>query len=318
MSVQIARYMHNEQIAWGVVHGHRIAPLRGSYQSTRHFIRHGLDEAWSTTAHDATVELDDVVLLSPVTQDQQFVCQGTNYASHVRESGMDPSRIGFNTLFTKAPSSLTSAHADVPRPRHVRLLDYELELGLVVRRPLREATRVDPNQLHEWLAGITIVNDISARDVQLPQTQFYKGKSYRGFGPTGPFLVLLSPAEWLRWPELRMRLAVNGRVRQDAYCGDMIFKPHQTLTELSGLHDLGPGDLIATGTPAGCAARAPGKLALWLMKHMLSEQTKWELFIKKGLTNPSYLQPGDLIQATIRTEDGHIDLGEQRNRIVAA
>jgi 2-keto-4-pentenoate hydratase/2-oxohepta-3-ene-1,7-dioic acid hydratase in catechol pathway len=318
MSVQIARYLHDEQIAWGVVHGTRIAPLQGSYASTRDFIRDGLDEAWSLTGHDAVLDIDAVTLLSPVTTDQQFVCQGINYASHVRESGMDPSRIGFNTLFTKAPSCLTSARADVARPRHVRLLDYELELGLVMRRPLHEATSIRPDQLHEWLAGVTIVNDISARDVQLPQAQFYKGKSYRGFGPTGPFLVLLSPAEWLRWPELRMRLAVNGRVRQDAYCGDMIFKPDQTLTEISGLHDLGPGDLIATGTPAGCAARAPGKLALWLMKHVLSEQTKWKLFIKKGLANPAYLQPGDLIQATIRTEDGRIDLGEQRNRIVAA
>jgi 2-keto-4-pentenoate hydratase/2-oxohepta-3-ene-1,7-dioic acid hydratase in catechol pathway len=98
----------------------------------------------------------------------------------------------------------------------------------------------------------------------------------------------------------------------------MIFKPHQTLTELSGLHDVGIGDLIATGTPAGCAARAPGKFAMWVMKHVLSEQTKWRLFIKKGLANPAYLQPGDLIRATIQTEDGRIDLGEQRNRIVAA
>jgi 2-keto-4-pentenoate hydratase/2-oxohepta-3-ene-1,7-dioic acid hydratase in catechol pathway len=318
MSVQIARYTHGDQIAWGVVYGNRIAPLHGTYASTGHFVRHGLEEAWSRTADEAVLDMDDVTLLSPVTADQQFVCQGTNYASHVRESGMDPSRIGFNTLFTKAPSSLTSARADVTRPRHVRLLDYELELGLVVRRPLHEATSIGPDQLHEWLAGVTIVNDISARDVQLPQAQFYKGKSYRGFGPTGPFLVLLSPAEWRRWPELRMRLAVNGRVRQDAHCDDMIFKPHQTLTELSGLHDLGPGDLIATGTPAGCAARAPGKLALWLMKHVLSEQTKWKLFIRKGLANPAYLQPGDLIQANIRTEDGRIDLGEQRNRIVAA
>jgi 2-keto-4-pentenoate hydratase/2-oxohepta-3-ene-1,7-dioic acid hydratase in catechol pathway len=318
MSVSIVRYMHQQQVAWGVVHGSYIAPLRGSYGSTRDFIRDGMDEAWSSTPGQAVLDLDEVTLLSPITADQQFLCQGTNYASHVRESGMDPSRIGFNTIFTKAPSSLTSAHADVARPRHVRLLDYELELGLVMRRPLNDATTVGPGDLHKWLAGVTIVNDISARDVQLPQTQFYKGKSYRGFGPAGPFLVLLSPEEWLRWPELRMRLAVNGRLRQDAHCGDMIFKPHQTLTELSGLHDLGPGDLIATGTPAGCAARAPGKLALWLMKHLMSEQLKWKLFIKKGMANPAYLQPGDLIEASIRTADGRIDLGEQRNRIVAA
>jgi 2-keto-4-pentenoate hydratase/2-oxohepta-3-ene-1,7-dioic acid hydratase in catechol pathway len=318
MSVQIARYMHEGDIRWGVVHGELIAPLPERYPGTADFIREGLDEAWASSGGEATLPLHAVGLLSPVTPDQQFLCQGINYASHVRESGMDPSRIGFNTIFTKAPSSLAPAHADVVRPRHVRLLDYEVELGLVMRRPLNEPTNVGPDQLHEWLAGVTIVNDISARDVQLPQTQFYKGKSYRGFGPTGPYLVLLNPAEWKRWPQLRMRLAVNGKPRQDAHCGDMLFKPHQTLTELSGLHDLGPGDLIATGTPAGCAARAPGKLALWMMKHVLSEQTKWKLFIKKGLANPAYLQPGDLIEAAIRTDDGKIDLGEQRNRIVAA
>jgi 2-keto-4-pentenoate hydratase/2-oxohepta-3-ene-1,7-dioic acid hydratase in catechol pathway len=318
MSVQIVRYQHEQRTAWGVVHGHRIAPLQGDYASTRDFIEKGMDAAWSTTAADAVLALDQVALLSPITTDQQFLCQGINYASHVRESGMDPSKIGFNTIFTKASSCLSPADADVARPRHVRLLDYELELGLVMRRPLREPTSIGPGELHEWLAGVTIVNDISARDIQLPQTQFYKGKSYRSFGPTGPFLVLLSPSEWQRWPELRMQLSVNERLRQDAYCGDMIFKPHQTLTELSGLHDLGPGDLIATGTPAGCAARAPGKLAMWLMKHVLSEQAKWKLFIKKGTANPAYLQPGDLIRATIRTEDGRIDLGEQRNRIVTA
>jgi 2-keto-4-pentenoate hydratase/2-oxohepta-3-ene-1,7-dioic acid hydratase in catechol pathway len=318
MSVQVVRYLLDGSPAWGVVHGTRIAPLRAAGATTADFIRTGLDEAWGSTADHAVLDLAAVTLLSPVTENQQFLCQGINYASHVRESGMDPARIGFNTIFTKAPSSLTAADADVPRPRHVRLLDYEVELGLVMRRPLRQATTIGHNDLHEWLAGVTIVNDISARDVQLPQTQFYKGKSYRGFGPTGPFLVLLSPAEWKRWPELRMRLTVNGTPRQDAYCGDMIFKPHQTLTELSGLHDVGIGDLIATGTPAGCAARAPGKFAMWMMKHVLSEQTKWRLFIKKGLTNRAYLQPGDLIRATIQTEDGRIDLGEQRNRIVAA
>ena len=317
MAIQVARYIHDGQQGWGVVHDRRIAPLAGTYASTADFVRDGITEAQLSKHEDASLPLEQVTLLSPITEDRQFICQGINYASHVRDSGMDPDKIGFNTIFTKAPSCLAPADTDVVRPAHVRLLDYEVELGLVLRRPLTQAQEIQPDQLHEWLAGVTIVNDISARDVQLPQVQFYKGKSYRTFGPTGPFLVLLSASEWRRWPELRMRLNVNGQPRQEAYCSDMIFKPHQTLTELSALHDLHPGDLIATGTPAGCAARAPNKLQMWILRHLLSEQTKWRMFIRKGMSNPAYLQPGDTMTASIRTDDGAIDLGEQRNRIVA-
>lgn len=318
MSVQVVRYMHEGETSWGVVHGRHIAPLPRRYASTADFINEGSDHAWRSTSAQATLALDEVRLLAPITDDRQFICQGINYASHVRESGMDPAKIGFNTLFTKASSCLVAADADVERPVHVRLLDYEVELGLVVRRPLTAGTSVMPHELHKWLAGVTIVNDVSARDVQLPQTQFYKGKSYRTFGPVGPYLVLLDKDDWMRWPQLRMRLHVNGQLRQDAYCGDMIFKPHQTLSEISALHDLRPGDLIATGTPAGCAMRAPGKLVMWVFKHLLSDQDKWRLFINKGMSNPAYLQPGDTMTTAIRTDDGAIDLGEQNNRIRAA
>lgn len=317
MAVQVVRYEQDGMSNWGVLCGQMIAPLANQYHSTADFVREGLDAAWAITPDQATIPLAAVTLLSPVTSDRQFICQGINYASHVRESGMDPDKIPFNTIFTKAPSSLTSALADVVRPANVRLLDYEVELGLVMRRAVTEPVTVAPDQLHEWLAGVTIVNDISARDVQLPQVQFYKGKSYRGFGPTGPCLLLLTPAEWKRWPELRMRLHVNGQLRQESFCGDMIFKPYQTLTELSAMHDLQPGDLIATGTPAGCAARAPGKLVMWLMRHVMSDATKWRLFIGKGMSNPAYLKPDDVMTASIRTDDGALDLGEQRNRVVA-
>ncbi|MGE6493079.1 fumarylacetoacetate hydrolase family protein [Cupriavidus metallidurans] len=318
MAVKVIRYIHGGEPSWGVVHDRRIAPLSCGAASTADFVANDLEAAWRSTPDQATLPLDGVSLLPTITSDRQFLCQGINYASHVRESGMDPDKIGFNTLFTKAPSCLAPADTDVMRPAHVRLLDYEIELGLVVRKPLTGAVHVGPDQLHEFLAGVTIVNDISARDIQLPQAQFYKGKSYRSFGPVGPYLVLLDADEWRRWPDLHMRLHVNGQPRQDAYCGDMIFKPHQTLAELSVLHDLQPGDLVATGTPAGCAARAPGKLAMWVSRHVLSEATKWRAFIKKGLSNPAYLQPGDIMTASIRTDDGAIDLGEQRNQVVAA
>jgi 2-keto-4-pentenoate hydratase/2-oxohepta-3-ene-1,7-dioic acid hydratase in catechol pathway len=98
----------------------------------------------------------------------------------------------------------------------------------------------------------------------------------------------------------------------------MLHKPAKTLTELSALQDLDAGDLLATGTPAGCAAKAPGRLAQFVARHFVSEANKWKLFIKGGLRNPLYLQPDDVLQLSIRTDDGQIDLGEQRSRVVVA
>jgi 2-keto-4-pentenoate hydratase/2-oxohepta-3-ene-1,7-dioic acid hydratase in catechol pathway len=317
MPITLVRYAQQFVPRWGVLFDGHIAPLNTDAASTGELLDNAWNALWSLRPEQATIPLDEVHLLAPVTDRQQFICQGVNYRSHLAESGLREENFPFNTLFTKAPSCITSADAPVVRPAHVQLLDYEIELGLVMRRALPAGTQVGPDDLSQWLAGVTIVNDLSARDVQLPQGQFYKGKSYRGFGPVGPGLVLLTPQEWARWPELHMRLSVNGQLRQDAYCAEMIHQPAATLTEIAALHDLQPGDLIATGTPAGCAARAPGKLAMFVLKHLVSEATKWRLFIGKGRNNPAYLRPGDRIEASIRTDDGHIDLGAQTTRITA-
>ena len=317
MALSVIRFEYDNACRWGVLFDQLIAPLAGDYADTGELLRRALPELRRLSRSQAMLRLDEVALMSPITTNQQFICQGVNYASHVRESGMDPSRITFNTIFTKASSCLTGANANVVRPSHVRLLDYEIELGIVMGRDMTRAETVACDRLHEYLAGVTIVNDISARDVQHTQAQFYKGKSYRSFGPTGPVLLLLDTAEWQRWPQLHMRLGVNGTARQDTYCSDMIYAPHQTLTELSGLQNLYAGDLIATGTPGGCAAKAPGKLVYFVMRHFMSDATKWKLFIQKGQSNPLYLRPGDEVSASIRTDDGALDLGEQYNRVVS-
>lgn len=307
----VVRYAVDGTPNWGVQFGSSIAPLGIGAVGTSRLLAEHLDRLWSVAPAEATLPRERVQLLAPVTTDRQFICQGVNYRSHVEESGLKLADFPFNTIFTKAPSCITAADAPVVRPRHVQLLDYEIELGLVLKRDLPAGTLVGPDDLGQWLAGVTIVNDLSARDVQLPQGQFYKGKSYRGFGPVGPGLVLLTADEWKRWPELHMRLAVNGQPRQDAYCREMIFAPAPTLTELASMHDMRAGDLIATGTPAGCAARAPGRLAMFVLRHLVSDATKWRLFIQKNLANPAYLRPGDRLSLTIRTDDGAIDLGEQ-------
>lgn len=314
----LLRYIADDTPEWGVQFGPAIAPLGTGDIATGRLLAAHWDRIWSVQPSQATLPRERVRLLAPVTADQQFICQGVNYRSHVEESGLKLADFPFNTIFTKAPSCITAADAPVARPRHVQLLDYEIELGLVLRRDLPEGAKVDPSDLGAWLAGVTIVNDLSARDVQLPQGQFYKGKSYRGFGPVGPGLVLLTREEWARWPELHMRLAVNGQPRQDAYCREMIHAPAATLAELAALHEVHAGDLIATGTPAGCAVRAPGKLAMFVLKHLVSDATKWRLFIGKGLANPAYLRPGDRLSLAIRTDDGAIDLGEQTTVITAA
>jgi len=313
----VIRYQHDGAPAWGVLFGQHIAPLGVAAASTGQLLDEHWDRLWSLSESQATLPRRQVQLLAPVTSRQQFICQGVNYRSHVEESGLQLDDFPFNTLFTKAPSCITPADAPVVRPGHVQLLDYEIELGLVLRRALPHGTVVDPENLGAWLAGVTIVNDLSARDVQLPQGQFYKGKSYRGFGPVGPALVLLTPQEWARWPQLHMRLSVNGQLRQQAYCGEMIHGPAATLTELAALQDLEAGDLIATGTPAGCAARAPGRLVMFVLKHLVSEAGKWRLFIDKARKNPAYLRPGDRLSLSIRTDDGAIDLGEQTTLITA-
>jgi len=311
MARTLLRFIDAGTTRWGLQFGNLIAPLNVEAPTTADVLSRHWDLLWGVEASSASIPHEGVRLLPPVTTNQQFICQGVNYRSHVLESGLRVEDFPFNTLFTKASSCITAADAPVARPSHVRLLDYEIELGLVLRQAMPRQARIDPDDLGQWLAGVTIVNDLSARDVQLPQGQFYKGKSYRGFGPVGPGIVLLSPDEWKQWPQLRMRLAVNGQVRQDAYCSEMIHPPASTLSELASLQDLHAGDLIATGTPAGCAVRAPGKAAMFVIRHFLSDRIKWRMFIGKNASNPAYLQPGDRIHASIRTDDGRIDLGHQ-------
>lgn len=319
MPIDVVHYAHAGALHWGVRRGDRIAPLAGEFATTGDFLRHGAAAARALAAAGGAGEiaLADVALRSPITANQQFICQGINYRSHLRESGLDPDRADFNMLFRKASSCLAPADTDIVRPAHVRLLDYEVEIGLVIGTEVRAARRVAPGDLADLVAALVLVDDVSARDVQLPQGQFYKGKSYRTFGPVGPYLTLVDAADLARFAELRLRLWVNDELRQDALASDMVHQPAATLTELSALQDLFPGDLIATGTPGGCALQAPGRAAQ-LLGRLLPEHLRWASFVRMNAGNPRFLSPGDRVRASARTDDGAIDLGEQSNRIVAA
>jgi 2,4-didehydro-3-deoxy-L-rhamnonate hydrolase len=318
MAINVLHYRHDGRDSWGVARHGAILPL-GEFATTGDFLRQGAGRAreLAETGGAGGPREDQVEILSPVTQNQQFVCQAINYRDHMIESGIDPDHQPYNVFFRKASSCIAPPHTDVVRPAHVTLLDYEIELGLVIGCELRGERSIATGDLHEVVAALVIVNDVSARDVQLPQGQFYKGKSYRTFGPVGPYLTLVDRADLARLEQLHLRLWVNDEVRQDSYASGLVFKPAPTLSEMSGLQDLFPGDLIATGTPSGCAVRAPNK-AVMMISNLLPPQVRWRAFLRAGASNPRYLKPGDRMRASIRTDDGAIDLGEQRNLIVQA
>ena len=261
-----------------------------------------------------TVPIDSLELVSPLTTPCRVVAQMTNYASHVKDAGMNPETIPL-TFFRKSSASITGPFDDIIKPPHVRLLDYEVEIGLVVGRDIPVGTAISEANLSDFVAGLVVTNDVSARDIQLPQTQFYEAKSYPTFTPVGPALVLLDAGEFKRFGDLRLGLKVNGELRQNMVVdGDMLYKPVQALQSLARFQDLAPGDVILTGTPVGTALSAPPK-PIEIIGSLLPPAVKWKAFFKRQAGNPKYLHDGDVVEAAIATDDGAIDLGAQRNRV---
>ncbi len=260
------------------------------------------------------VALDTLTLLSPVTRPCRVVAQMTNFASHVRDAGMDPKTIPL-TFFRKSSASISGPRDRIVKPGHVRFLDYEVEIGLVVGRDIAVGTTISERNIDECIAGLVVTNDVSARDIQLPQTQFYEAKSYPSFTPVGPALVLLEEGELARFGDLRLRLSVNGEQRQNALVdGDMLYRPLQALQSLSRFQDLAAGDLILTGTPVGTALSAPPK-PITMISNLLPPAVKWKAFFTSQSRNPKYLHDGDLVEASVATDDGAIDLGTQHTRV---
>ena len=259
----------------------------------------------------AGVPVETLDLVSPVTAPCRVVAQMTNFTSHVKDAGMDPKTVPL-TFFRKASGSINGPTDDIVKPAHVRFLDYEVEIGLVIGRELPVGTTLTESNLADYVAGLVVTNDVSARDVQLPKTQFYEAKSYPTFTPVGPSLVLLDAGELMRFGELRLQLSVNGEVRQNSVvAGDMIYRPLRTLQELTRFQRMDVGDLLLTGTPEGTALSAPAK-PIEIIGHLLPPALKWKAFFSSQAKNRKYLSEGDVVEATVATDDKAIDLGTQR------
>ena len=298
---------------WWVVSNGQANLVATDAATTRDLLadRAAIDAA--TRSGMTTVALADLELLSPVTAPCRVVAQLANYRSHAQESGLDPATL-LPTFFRKSSASITGPTADIVKPAHVRLLDYEIELGLVIGAPMSIGTRVTDADLPDLVAGIVVTNDVSARDVQLSKGQFFESKSYPTFTPVGPLLVLLDREDFVRLPNLRLQLSVNGVLRQDRSLTDMIVGPAQALSILSGFQPLEPGDLLLTGTPGGTALKAPPKI-VEKAAALLPPAIKWRIFFDKQAKVDAYLKAGDVITARVSSSDGAFDLGTQRSTV---
>ncbi len=208
-----------------------------------------LERAWQAggtgATRDSGIPIDQVELLAPVPRPGKIVAAGVNYQTHASEGGREAP--DHPVLFAKLTTSVVGHGAEIRwDPGLTQAVDFEAELAVVIGRTCR---RVDAASALDYVAGYTCLNDVSARDLQFSDRQFVRAKSLDTFCPIGPWLV--TPDEVGDPQALRIRSLVNGEVMQDASTSEMVFSVAQLISFCSQAFTLEPGDVIATGTPAG-------------------------------------------------------------------
>lgn len=285
--MRLATYETNGRTQIGAVENDEIINLSALAPDMLAFIK--LGAAGLTAAADLMasggerISLEAARRLAPIpTPRRNVMCLGLNYAAHAAESlrakGEALATASVPIVFTKATTAVTGPYDDITLDTAVtRQLDWEAELAIIIGS---EGKNILAEEAMRYVYGYTVLNDISARDLQLAGKQFFKGKSLDGSCPLGPVIVT---ADEIDPDDLRVTCRVNGVLKQDGRTSQMIFDIPATIAYLSLGMTLLPGDIIATGTPEGVGfARTP----------------------------PEFLQPGDMVICEIE------EIGEIRNRIV--
>jgi len=248
--MRLVNFRQGSRIGFGVERGGRIRPLEGSgYATDAEFLTGGdsaLQAARSLFDRSDAEEIptSDVQLLAPVLKPGKILCVGLNYRDHAIESNMPIPEVP--TIFLKLPNAVTGLDADIILPRNSIQPDYEAELAAVIGRGGKNI-RAEDWESH--VLGYTILNDVSARDVQLATSQWTLGKSFDTFAPIGPAIVT---TDEIRDPHsLDIKLSIDGELLQHSNTKHLIFKIPQLIAHLSSVITLEPGDIISTGTPAG-------------------------------------------------------------------
>ena len=189
--------------------------------------------------------LSAVRVLPPIPDPEKIVCIGLNYRKHAAEVGVDVDALpDVPTIFAKYPNALVADGATVRAP--TAKTDYEAEVAFVIGKRAKDVEEADAL---DYVAGYTLLNDLSARDLQGATPQWMPGKVFDGSAPCGPYLV--TPEEAGPPDRIGIRLTLNGEEMQSATTADLIFSIPALLSHLSGLMTLEPGDIVSTGTPEG-------------------------------------------------------------------
>lgn len=200
----------------------------------------------------ASYPLDGADFAPVVPHPSKVICVGHNYQNHIKEMGREMP--AYPTLFTKFADTLTGAFDDIEKPAETDALDWEVELVVVIGQEVR---RADETQAKAAIAGFTVMNDISVRDWQFRTVEWTQGKIWEASTPVGPYLVTPDEVGGLA-PALEVSTTVDGQVMQRDDTGTLLFDPVMLVQYVSTVITLRPGDLIATGTPAGVGhARDP-------------------------------------------------------------
>jgi 2-keto-4-pentenoate hydratase/2-oxohepta-3-ene-1,7-dioic acid hydratase in catechol pathway len=230
----------------GIVEGDEVVDLSASGvpgEPARALDAVGQEELTKLASEAPRLPLAEVRLLAPATP-RKYLAIALNYADHIAEMGMDAPEVP--VFFNKQVSCVVGPGADIHMPKVSTFLDYEAELAVVIGKRCRH---VPVERAQEAIAGYTCANDVSVRDWQGRAQTMTIGKSFDTHGPLGPWLV--TPDEVGDPQDLRVRCFVNGEPRQDASTAEMVFDCFQQVSHLSEAFTLEPGDVIATGTPAG-------------------------------------------------------------------
>ncbi len=186
----------------------------------------------------------DVRLGCPLCRPSKIICLGLNYLDHNEESGFEkPQR---PILFSKTPNALTGPFDPIMLPQSCDQIDWEVELAVVIGRT---GKRIAAEDALDYIAGFSVLNDVSGRQAQFSDSQWFRGKSFDTFAPMGPALVTIDEIE--NFQNLKLTARVNGKIMQDGNSADMIFDIPTIIAFISQDITLWPGDIISTGTPSG-------------------------------------------------------------------